>query len=151
MKNSRENKNFIFSLVSSFFYSKQTKGEKDEDNKANISLDGKETDSVNALPILEKGVSVQAGDKIKDYLIFEVMDREEDSFKIHCESYQEYCGKEKTLPAGTPLWAYTADISVSFGEEISISAESFDNAFVSVYRKQKLYICGEKPRCLRRG
>jgi hypothetical protein len=42
MKNSRENKNFIFSLVSSFFYSKQTKGEKDEDNKANISLDGKE-------------------------------------------------------------------------------------------------------------
>lgn len=58
-------------------------------------FDGKETDSVNASPILEKGVSVQAGDKIKDYLIFEVMDREEDSFKIHCESYQEYCGKEK--------------------------------------------------------
>ena len=111
-------------------------------------FDGKETDSVNASPILEKGVSVQVGDKIKDYLIFEVMDREEDSFKIHCESYQ---GKEKTLPAATPLWAYTADISVSFGEEISISAESFDNAFVSVYRKQKLYICGEKPRCLRRG
>lgn len=113
-------------------------------------FDGKETDSVNALPILEKGVSVQVGDKIKDYLIFEVMDREEDSFKIHCESYQEYFGKERTLPAATPLWAYTADISVSFGEEISISAESFDNAFVSVYRKQKLYICGEKPRCLRR-
>ena len=102
-------------------------------------FDGKEADSVNASPILEKGVSVQAGDKIKDYLIFEVMDREEDSFKIHCESYQEYCGKEKTLPAATPLWAYTADISVSFGEEISISAESFDNAFVSVYRKQKLF------------
>lgn len=78
-------------------------------------FDGKETDSVNALPILEKGVSVQAGDKIKDYLIFEVMDREEDSFKIHCESYQEYCGKDKPLPAATPLWAYTADISVSFG------------------------------------
>ena len=55
-------------------------------------FDGKETDSVNASPILEKGVSVQVGDKIKDYLIFEVMDREEDSFKIHCESYQ---GKEK--------------------------------------------------------
>lgn len=108
-------------------------------------FDGKETDSVNALPILEKGVSVQVGDKIKDYLIFEVMDREEDSFKIHCESYQEYFGKERTLPAATPLWAYTADISVSFGEEISISAESFDNAFVSVYRKQKLYICGENP------
>ena len=70
-------------------------------------FDGKETDSVNASPILEKGVSVQAGDKIKDYLIFEVMDREEDSFKIHCESYQEYCGKEKILPAATPLWAYT--------------------------------------------
>ena len=102
-------------------------------------FDGKETDSVNALPILEKGVSVQVGDKIKDYLIFEVIDREEDSFKIHCESYQEYFGKERTLPAGTPLWAYTADISVSFGEEISISAESFDNAFVSVYRKQKLF------------
>lgn len=84
---------------------------------------------------LAEGVSVQVGDKIKDYLIFEVMDREEDSFKIHCE----YCGKEKTLPAATPLWAYTADISVSFGEEISISAESFDNAFVSVYRKQKLF------------
>ena len=59
-------------------------------------FDGKETDSVNASPILEKGVSVQAGDKIKDYLIFEVMDRKEDSFKIHCESYQEYCGKENT-------------------------------------------------------
>lgn len=58
-------------------------------------FDGKETDSVNALPILEKGVSVQVGDKIKDYLIFEVMDREVDSFKIHCESYQEYCGKKK--------------------------------------------------------
>ena len=40
-------------------------------------FDGKETDSVNASPILEKGVSVQAGDKIKDYLIFEVMDRNE--------------------------------------------------------------------------
>lgn len=57
-------------------------------------FDGKETDSVNASPILEKGVSVQVGDKIKDYLFFEVMDREEDSFKIHCESYQEYCGKD---------------------------------------------------------
>lgn len=114
-------------------------------------FDGKETDSVNASPILEKGVSIQVRDEIKDYLIFEVMEREGVSFKIHCESYQEYCGKEKKLPESTPLWAYTADISVSFGEEISISAESFDNAFVSVYRKQKLYICGEKPRCLRRG
>lgn len=114
-------------------------------------FDGKETDSVNASPILEKGVSIQVRDEIKDYLIFEVMEREGVSFKIHCESYQEYFGKERTLPAATPLWAYTADISVSFGEEISISAESFDNAFVSVYRKQKLYICGEKPRCLRRG
>lgn len=102
-------------------------------------FDGKETDSVNASPILEKGVSIQVRDEIKDYLIFEIMEREGVSFKIHCESYQEYCGKEKKLPESTPLWAYTADISVSFGEEISISAESFDNAFVSVYRKQKLF------------
>ena len=60
-------------------------------------FDGKETDSVNASPILEKGVSVQIGDEIKDYLIFEVMERKGDSFKIHCESYQEYCGKGKNF------------------------------------------------------
>jgi len=103
-------------------------------------FDGKETDSVNALPILEKGVSVQVGDKIKDYLIFEVMDREEDSFKIHCESYQEYFGKERTLPAATPLWAYTADISVSFGYpflqnrltmHLSVSTESRSYIFAA--------------------
>ena len=111
-------------------------------------FDGKETDSVNASPILEKGVSVQIGDEIKDYLIFEVMERKGDSFKIRILS--GILWKRKKLSESTPLWAYTADISVSFGEEISISAESFDNAFVSVYRKQKLYICGEKPRCLRR-
>ena len=59
-------------------------------------FDGKETDSVNASPILEKGVSIQVRDEIKDYLIFEVMEREGVSFKIHCESYQEYCGKENS-------------------------------------------------------
>lgn len=102
-------------------------------------FEGTKTDAVNASPILNKGVSVQIGEEMNDYLIFEVVERKEDFFKIHCESYQEYFGKEKILPTATPLWAYTADISVSFGEEISISAESFDNAFVSVYRKQKLF------------
>ena len=104
-------------------------------------FDGKETDSVNALPILEKGVSVQAGDKIKDYLIFEVMDREEDSFKIHCESYQEYCGKEKTLPAGTPLWAYPLERRYPFLQNRLIMHLSVSTGSRSYLRRQTS-ICG---------
>lgn len=99
-------------------------------------FEGKKTDAVNASPILNKGVSVQIGEEMNDYLIFEVVERKEDFFKIHCESYLEYLGKEKLLPKGNPLWSYTADIMVSFGEEVSVSADTFDNAFVSVYRKQ---------------
>ena len=84
-------------------------------------FDGKETDSVNASPILEKGVSIQVRDEIKDYLIFEVMERAGVSFKIHFESYQEYCGKEKKLPESTPLGLYCGYFGILWRGDIHFS------------------------------
>ena len=110
-------------------------------------FDGKETDSVNASPILEKGVSIQVRDEIKDYLIFEVMEREGVSFKIHCESYQEYCGKEKNfrnlLLSGLILriFRYPLERRYPFQQNRSIMHLSVSTGSRSYLRRQTS-ICG---------
>ena len=73
-------------------------------------FDGKETDSVNASSILEKGVSVQVGDKIKDYLIFEVMDREDGSrsYIFAAKSPDACVGDESRINKVKRIFFFTA-------------------------------------------
>ena len=103
-------------------------------------FDGKETDSVNASPILEKGVSIQVIDEIKDYLIFEVMEREGVSFKIHCESYQEYWN---LLLSGLILriFRYPLERRYPFQQNRSIMHLSVSTGSRSYLRRQTS-ICG---------
>lgn len=100
-------------------------------------FNGKEAKKVNTSPILQKGVSIQQADDMEDYMIFNVTAREEDSFTFHCESFQIYHGRDG-VPDDTPLWEYSADVKITYGEEVKIEIANFDDAFVSIYRKQKL-------------
>lgn len=99
---------------------------------------GKEAKKVNTSPILQKGVSIQQADDMEDYLIFEVIDRKEDSYTFHSESFQIYHGRGDFVPDNTPLWEYSADIKITYGEDVKIEIANFDDAFVSIYRKQKM-------------
>ncbi len=99
-------------------------------------FNGKEAKKVNTSPILQKGVSIQQADDMEDYMIFNVTAREEDSFTFHCESFQIYHGRDG-VPDDTPLWEYSADVKITYGEEVKIEIANFDDAFVSIYRKQK--------------
>lgn len=100
---------------------------------------GKEAKKVNTSPILQKGVSIQQADDMEDYMIFNVTARDEDSFTFHCESFQMYHGRPDMVPDDTPLWEYSADIKITYGEEVKIEIANFDDAFVSIYQKQKLF------------
>lgn len=99
---------------------------------------GQEAKKVNTSPILQKGVSIQQADDMEDYMIFNVTARDEDSYTFHCESFQIYYGRGDSVPDGTPLWEYSADIKITYGEDVKIEIANFDDAFVSIYRKQKL-------------
>lgn len=99
---------------------------------------GKEAKKVNTSPILQKGVSIQQADDMEDYMIFDVTDRKEDSYTFHCESFQIYHERGDMVPDNTPLWEYSADVKITYGEEVKIEIANFDDAFVSIYRKQKM-------------
>lgn len=75
---------------------------------------------------------------MEDYMIFNVTARDEDSFTFHCESFQIYHGRGDMVPDDTPLWEYSADVKITYGEDVKIEIANFDDAFVSIYRKQKL-------------
>ena len=97
-------------------------------------------ESINAIPILRKGVLVQKGENFMDYLTFEVTEFNEDSFIIHCDTFQPYLSKRSDTieKRGMPLWSYSADVRIFNGEDVTIYAENFENATSEIYRKQKM-------------
>lgn len=110
-------------------------------------FDGKETDSVNASPILEKGVSIQVRDEIKDYLIFEAMERKVFRLRSTANPIRNIVEKKKNfrnlLLSGLILriFRYPLERRYPFQQNRSIMHLSVSTGSRSYLRRQTS-ICG---------